>query len=245
MRSVIAFNNMLADTIDGVYHAYAQVPVPIQFQVNPPANPSIADTNLVNMMGGRQGDLYVDELYGRHYHQNYRGRVYHATTAAAGVAIPAQSTTSPVAVLWNPAGNIFNFQLIAAYFGWVSTTAAPSNIGYVFQSGVGSTIATGAPITAFTNVLPNPGFIGAGAVSTAKWAPATCTVTAAGTYLGTNGQSQLTTTGATTGATAWTQVDIFDGTVILAPGTIFYPGTANTAGLSVYDVRLVWAEIPV
>lgn len=227
--------------------AYAQVPVPIQMQVGAPAAPSSSDGTLLNMQGGRQGDLYVDELYGRHYHQNYRGKVYHATTAAAGVVIGLNTTTTPVAVLWNPAGSGVNLVLIAAYYGYVSTTGAAANMGYAFQTNCGATPATGAPVLTFTNVAPNSGNIGGSlsGVSLAKWAPATCTITAASTYLGTNGISQLVTTATTTSLATFTAMDVFDGTVILGPGAIFHPISANAAQLSVWDFRLVWAEIPV
>lgn len=225
--------------------AYGQVPVPIQFQVSPPFNPSTPDGTLMNLAGGRQGDLYVDELYGRHYHQTYRGRLFHGATAAAGVLIPVSNTTGPTFGIWNPAGNTYNAVLIAAYYGWVSTTGAPANIGYAALTGAGSSIATAAPVSAFTAGTPKNGLLGSGQASTVLFTPSTATLTTAGGLIGTNGMSQLTTTGATTSAPLFTCAEWFDGTIIIPPGVFVYPISSNTAELSVMDIRWVWAEVPV
>lgn len=224
--------------------AYTQQPVPVQVQVSDPTT-SNPDSTIGNLIGGRSLEALVSELHGKYYTQTYRGNVFHGTTAAAGVLIPVSNTTSPTFGIWNPAGNTKNVELIAAYYGWVSTTGAPANIGYANLTSAGAGVATGGAVTAATFGTPVNGLLGAGKTSTVKFIPATATLTAAGTLVGTNGMSQLTTTGASTSIGFFTLSEWFDGSIIIPPGNFFYPISANTAELSVFDIRWVWAEVPV
>lgn len=173
-----------------------------------------------------------------------RGNVFHGMTAAAGVLIPVQSTTSPTFGLFNPSGSGKNANLISIKFGWVSTTGAPANITYTILKSAGSSVATGAPITALTTGTPNNGLFGAGLASVVQFVPATATITTAGTTYATSGISQLTTTGATTSAPMFTAIDKLDGLHNVAPGNFWYVTSSNTAELSVFDICLCWEENP-
>lgn len=224
--------------------AYTQQPVPVQVQVSDPTT-SNPDSTIGNLIGGRSLEALIAELHGKYYTQTYRGNVFHGTTAAAGVLIPVSNTTGPTFALWNPAGNNKNFELIAAYYGWVSTTGAPANIGYANLSGAGAAVGgTGSPITAATFGTPVNGLLGLGKKSTSLFVPGTATLTAAGTLIGTNGMSQLTTTGAAITVGWFSLMEWFDGTLIVPPGNFLYPVSENTAELCVFDIRWVWAEVP-
>ena len=175
-----------------------------------------------------------------------RGNVFHGTTAVGGVNIPASNSTSPTFGLWNPAGSGKNATLIQIKFGWVSTTGTPGAITYNLLTGAGSAIATAAPISAFTAGTPTNGIAG-GAIAIAsvmKFTPSAATLTTAAAIYGGSGLSQLTTTGATTGATYFTMVDRFDGLMIVAPGSFWYP-TGTAAPGSVTTIELIWSEDPV
>jgi len=226
--------------------AYTQQPVPVQVQVIDPTFSNI-DSTIGNISGGKSLEMLVAELHGKYYQQCLRGNVFHGATAAAGVLIPVQSTTGPTFAVWNPPGSGKNVELIAAYYGWVSTTGAPANISYNNLNAPGSAVGgTGAPVTAATFGTPKNGLLGAGKTSVTLFVPATATLTAAGTLLGTNGMSQLTTTGASTTGSGWfTMTEWFDGSIIVPPNNFFYPTSENTAELSVFNIRWVWAEVPV
>lgn len=225
--------------------AYTQQPVPVQVQVSDPTT-SNQDSSIGNIIGGKSLEALVAELHGKYYTLTYRGNVFHGATAAAGVLIPVQSTTGPTFAIWNPPGSGVNVELIAAYYGWVSTTGAPANISYNNLNAPGSAVGgTGSPVTAATTATPKNGLLGAGKASKVLFVPGTATLTTAGTLLGTNGMSQLTTTGASTTAGYFTLSEWFDGTIVIPPNNFFYPTSENTAELSVFNIRWVWAEFPV
>src|SRR5882762_6565288 len=127
---------------------YTQQPVPVQVQVSNP-NTSNQDSTIGNLLGGRSLEALIAELHGKYYQQTYRGNMFSAATAAAGVLIPVESTTAPTFGIWNPAGSGYNAVMVAATYGFISTTAAPGNIGLTVKKGAGSAIATAAPISTF------------------------------------------------------------------------------------------------
>lgn len=179
---------------------------------------------------------------GRYYLDTISGNVFIGSSAAAGVVLGIYSNTSVTFALWNPAGSGKNAIPISCQIGYVSGTAAASNFAYGFQTGVGSTIATGAPITAFTAVAPLNGYIGQGNPSAMRFAPAAATLTAGCSFLKTMGVSQLVTTAATTSATTFQATEYFDGSLIIPPGTLFVVG-GNIATVTTADVTLAWEEI--
>jgi hypothetical protein len=178
---------------------------------------------------------------GKYFQDTLAGNVFIGTTAAAGVTVPAYSNTAAVFGIWNPANSGRNAWLISCEIGWVSTTAAPSNFCYGYQTGAGNTIATGGPVTAVTAVTPVNSFLGLGNTSVVKFFPATITLTTGCSLIKTMGVSQLTTTGATS-VPMWTAREDFDGKVAVTPGTVFVVG-GNIATTTVCDITLVWEEI--
>jgi hypothetical protein len=170
------------------------------------------------------------------------GQVFVGTTAAAGVTVPAYSNTAAVFGLWNPLGSGKNAYLISLAIGFVSTTAAPSNFVVGYQTGAGSQIGTGSPVTAITAVAPVNGLLGAGNTSVMRFFPGTATLTTGCSLLLTTGTSQLTTTGATTSAPYFTSLTKFDGTVIVPQGALIVVG-GNIATTTVCDISLIWEEV--
>lgn len=219
--------------------AYTQQPVPIQLQVSDPTT-SNADSVIANLIGGRSNEALIAQLHGKWYTHTYRGNVFHGRTLAAGVNIPASGGTSQVFGIWNPYGSGVNVELVAAYYGWVSTTGTPGNIGYDFVPQ-----ATPLAITAFTVTAPGSvnGLMGAGKPSRVLFT-GTAATTVAGTYLGTNGMSQITTTGLTTTAAPFTTSEWFEGSIIIPPGAALFP-SGNVAPSTKHDIRWVWVEVPV
>lgn len=179
-----------------------------------------------------------------HYADAFAGNVFMGTTAAAGVVVPATNATAITYAIWNPLGSGKNIVLLRTSIGFVSTTAAPSNLGLSYQTGMGAQVATGAAVTAATLVAATNTFLSAGNTSIAKFAPATLTLAAAATYLFTFGMQQTTTTGATTSSPGWNFDYYYYGMVIVAPGTGVFVTSANTSELSVVDITTFWAELP-
>src|SRR5688572_8341280 len=63
---------------------------------------------------GRQGQQFVGEFQGRYYPASARGNVFIASTAIAGVTLPAPATTlASKAGMRNPVGSGVNVELIA------------------------------------------------------------------------------------------------------------------------------------
>jgi hypothetical protein len=181
-------------------------------------------------------------LYSEMYSLVKSGRVFHGTTAAAGVLIPISNTTGPTFGLWNPQGNPYNAAILSVRVGWFGTTGAPGAILYNTLTGAGNAIGTAAPLTAFTSATPTNAFTGFGYASTVKFTPSAATLTTAGSVVGVAGMSQLTTTGATTSAPMWELVDDMSSMWVVAPGTFFYL-TGSAALLSLFDIEMVWAEL--
>lgn len=178
---------------------------------------------------------------GRYYADVNLGNVFIGTTAVGGVVPPAYNATAHTFCVWNPLGSNKNVVLLQLLMGWVSTNGTPGNVVISYQSGVGSQVATGAPITAATLVAPLNAKIGAGNSSIVKFAPATITFAAATSLLMTTGINGLTVTGTETAKPVQARHD-FEGSVIVPPGTAVCVA-GNVSLSSVYDITLVWDEI--
>ena len=149
------------------------------------------------------------------------------------MALTTATSTAQVFMVWNPAGSGKNIIPINTTIGYISGTGAAANLGYSYLSGMGSGYTVAGGCSAATLVAPVNMNLGSGAVSIAKFAPATATVIAP-TYLRTMGVSQLVLTAATSTATQWVSRDDFDGTTVIGQGAaIFVIGIASIT--SVFD----------
>jgi len=173
------------------------------------------------------------------------GQIFHATTGATGVAIPVSNTTSPVFGIWNPAGSLINAVLLNLKLGYDETTGAAGTVLYNTVLNTGSSLATGAPISAFNAVTPTNGLIGQGKASGVRFcSAATTTIAAAGTVVGMAGFSQTAVTAATTGSPQWMLEDAINGKWIVPPGVFFYL-TGSAALTSLSCLEMCWIELPV
>lgn len=211
------------------------------------AGTSLGDSLHPDIALGKQGEQLAVGIHGDFYTQSYRGRLFRGTTAAAGVVLATNNSTAPTFGIWNPSGSNINVVLVRFKAGYNVTTGLAGNILYANLANAGSSIGTAAPISAITRgVLGTtvfPGVIGSNAAPVATFVPATATLTAAGTIIGTSGFSQLVTTAATTGAGMWQLVDNFNGEMIIAPGNFWYPiGSAALA--TTWNLELSWYEAP-
>lgn len=182
-------------------------------------------------------------LNAQYYVDAFNGNVFIGSTAVAGVKPPATNATAITYAIWNPLGSNKNIVPLYTNIGYSDTTSAAGNLCLSYQTGMGSQVATGSPVTAATLVAPVNAFLSAGNASIAKFAPATLTLANAASFLMSFGFSQLVTTAATTSAPGWTWQYNYNGALIIPPGVGVFV-TGNTAALSNLDIVSVWAEVP-
>lgn len=205
-----------------------------------PASVSNADGNTAPSLGGRQGDDYVSEIHGKWYTAAYRGSVFHYTTPIAGQVIPVLGATTQTAVsLYNPLGSGVNLELISFRLGESITTATfvIGSIGFGVLENVGAGTALPTSGVAPTFLYGTP--IGGSAPSPKGRALTTATIAAATLFLDIG-----LGTGLTTGQNAGVIEKLFDGSIVIAPGTLLaVQGTV--AQTSSYVLGLTWAEWPI
>lgn len=172
------------------------------------------------------------------------GRVFTGSIAAAGVVLPIYSNNTQQVGLWNPSGTSVDLVIKKISLTYVQTTGAAG--GYVVGqlTGLGSTVATGAAITAFTETAAVNEY-GAGSYSSvAKFGQgATLTVVGASVTVKRHlGLNQNAFTAAGTGQMPYTSDMAFDGDLVVTPGTaIFLCG--NIATLATLSGSITWAEV--
>jgi hypothetical protein len=197
--------------------------------VGAPSSPSLGEQTSNAALQGKQGDLVVSELHSRGWTAAYRGRMFIASTAAAGVTIPVSSTTSPTFLLWNPPGSGVVAEILKINIGITNATTVVSP----FLLGYASGVAVAPTLT--TRVTINPALIGgAGSPQVQLWTSATITATT--TFL------TIGSVSATSGAFANFNEDL-QGAVGLTPGSLAHVcGTAAQSSASAISV--IYAEWP-
>jgi len=173
--------------------------------------------------------------------QALAGSAFFGSTTQAGVAIPAYNATAQVFGLWNPAGSGVNLVLnnLSAAVATLGTNAV-SALGLSWLANTGASIATGAPISVFTNTTIQNALAGGGNASRARFALA-ATITAP-TFLMALGMAQNATTTQPVAEQAY--VHDFNGSLIVPPGVYIGLGGSAAPG-STYQASISWAEVAI
>jgi hypothetical protein len=175
-------------------------------------------------------------------------KTFIGSTTNAGVAIPAYNATAQVFGIWNPAGSgiiIIPVRLTVAAATTGSTAVAALGLSALYNTG--SQVATGSPITAFTQTSSLPGMIGdaagAAGMSQAKFT-LSATMTAP-TFVYDLGMATTAGTATTTAAPPALNWGVFDftGAIGIAPGTYVGLGGSVAPG-STFQGSIEWMEIP-
>lgn len=175
-------------------------------------------------------------------------KTFIGSTTNAGIAIPAYNATAQVFGLWNPYGSDVDLILVKLNLGVATTgTTAVSAIGLSVLYNTGNQIATGSPITAFTQTNSLPGLLGDGngaaGNSRGRFTLAATTTAPAFAYnLSLSSTAGTATTTAAPPQVTWMEHD-FDGAIGVAPGTYIGLGGSAAPG-STFQGSLVWMEIP-
>ncbi len=168
------------------------------------------------------------------------GNAFIGSTTSGGVAIPAHNATAQVFGLWNPLGSGVALVLNKIAIGVATLgTNAVASIGLSHLLGAGAQVATGGPITAFTNTAPTNARLGNGKAPKARFT-LSATITAP-TFFLTLGMAQNATTTQPVAEQAY-QYD-FQGSVIIPEGVYIGLGGSAAPG-STYQASLSWVEIP-
>lgn len=174
---------------------------------------------------------------GAYYQEVAAGRVFIGSTAAAGTAFPISTGTAVTFGLWNTSNNKAAV-LLGLTAGYTSGTIALGTIGIANQY-CGFTLATAAPLSAFTDGTPKNALLGSGRASAMRFTPSAATLTAGGTaayWAGAGIES------ATAGLGVFNVRLDFNGQMIVTPGQlVFVCGSVAQTGL--FSMSLVWSEI--
>ena len=170
------------------------------------------------------------------------GQTFSYSSATTGVLAKA-ADTSPVMMLWNPAGSGINLRIQSVDVGAVSGSVILSDLGWGVIRQAGAQFGTAAPIVSYTAATPTNRLVGAnGKSSQINFGPATVSVTNAPTFTETWGVSA----GGALAAGPLFSVSIpVNGQIVIAPGTAFFPFLSNGAMALTAIVTVVATEEPV
>lgn len=203
-----------------------------------------SDNNDTYLSADKQGGLLVSQLAPAYYNQSVRGSLFHGMSVTAGHVMPADDATAPTYALWNPSNSGVNCVPICFRFSIITLgTRVVSSIGFNIITGLGSAIATGTACTAFAST---PTAIKAADFSTGSSSKmlfsnaGTVTVSATTTFFTTGYGHDLAA-----GGSVPPGIINFDGSWIVAPGTLIFPASHTAATGSTYVMQLTWLEVPV
>lgn len=173
----------------------------------------------------------------RYYADVAAGGVFIGSTAAAGVATPAAGGTAMTFGLWNTSSNL-KAVLLGFSAQYVSGTITVAGFGLSIVPQAGLAVATGGPISAFTNATPLNALVGSGSASSMRFTPSAATIVAPTNFLFLGTGHEIATAGPGMNNS---YVDI-GGSVVLMPGAAAFV-TSTIAQTGVFALSLVWNEI--
>ena len=208
-----------------------------------PSSAATADGTTANINLGRANEALVAELHGKFFEQCYRGNLYYASTAAAGVAISTSSTLTPTYSLWNPAASGKLMVPVSLMVSWATVTTLAGGVVWTATTNAGSSISTTAPMVAFGTGTAINANLGSGKVSVVRAATGgTTTIVAAPTLFRTTGIS-VGTTSLVAGTAWWCAREEYDGSMIVPPGNAIHV-MASTVLAAVCTITTAWLEVP-
>ena len=195
------------------------------------------------LRGGKGGQQIVSQLHGKYYESCSRGNVYMGRSASGGIAIILPATGGGHPTLWNPLGSGVNLSLISLRLSYVSGNHAPGAFEWAYTANAGAAAATGSPIATATLVASTSMLIGSGNVGAGLWSPTTNTFTAAPVFFAPIGVG-LHTGVAASAINPTRIVENYDGEMVLAPGSALSLCYQTTTTTALWQVAVVWEEIP-
>jgi hypothetical protein len=225
--------------------------MPIIFgQVGAPSNTSAPDSTNLPILQGKQGDVIASELHGKYYTQNYRGNLYYASTAAAGVTVSIFSNASYTGLaLWNQSSgaNAKNLSIVRTLWAPQTVNTAVAGLGYAWLQNAGTAIGTAAPLSAITAVTATRG--PANTALTSGQGNSVAVAVSAATLTTAMGWGRFSGGAVATGAiTVQTSLGViieeFDGTMLVGPGSFWAMTSAIASGGTAWGLSAIWEETP-
>lgn len=214
------------------------------FEINGKVGPGFAqDGSLVDPRLTKDLGIVAQQLHGLYEENTYRGNIFTASTAAAGVTLVAANvsplvanTGIPIIGLWNPPGSGKNLIINKVNAGWISATASIGNL--VWNYALNQTI-TGVPTA--NGAVSN--FLGSGAAVAKVFVNAVITGSTTGILLRPAFQLQwISGAGEVIGGAECN----INSDIICPPGA--WIGLANgvsNASAAVVTASVTWEESPV
>lgn len=171
--------------------------------------------------------------HGAYYDAAIDGRLFHAATAATGVAPGTAIGTTGAFTLYNPQGSGVYAAIMIASMGYVSGTLGAGSVWHLVNSDTQQTAPTGTAITEIAGA--------AGGAGPACIALTTATIVAPSIV---RPMCSLQASLASTAVAPWQAIDRVDGSIVLRPGqayTLHATAAAGTSPLVVFGVT--WEEI--
>ena len=206
----------------------------------------LADNQEGDVRIGNQNELITGEMNGVFFEQVMRGNGYSFTTALAGNALVA-ATTSNAPAIWNPPQSGRLLSIFKICFGRTAVgTPLEGSIVYLRLQNVNSRAGTGADLVSGTAVAAvnlrsdmadNSGMV---------FFPTTIVTVTTPTIWACSGVAQTADNGATTVSGPSTQmaVDYVDGSLVVGPGTLFSIGAAVSLSTT-YTITIYGLSLPI
>lgn len=176
----------------------------------------------------------VVQKHGKNYNAALAGRVFHASTAASGVAPGTSLSTTAAFALHNPWGSGVNLVINKVSMGYISGTLGA---GTVFAAANQAEVQVTPSGTA---IVPVPAGLVADAV--AKGKPMTTVTVVAPTIIRPLWGLQASL--ASTAVQPWKLTEDIDGEIIVKPGTTFIMHAVAAGGSSpVVAFGCTWEEV--
>lgn len=206
-----------------------------------------ADGQKAVARGGSFGELLTGDMNGFFFEQVARGNGYVFSTALAGVALIAATTTNNKCLLWNPpdSGRVFVIWQIKLGRTAVGTPLEGS-IVYNTAQNIRSFGATGADIVSGTLVAGKNLRTDLTDASKMLWYPAASVLTTAPGLFACSGIAQTADNGATTVSGPKTDAGVRDdiwGSIQVWPSTLFSIGAAVSIATT-YTISVIGVSLP-
>lgn len=182
----------------------------------------------------KQGAVGVSDMHAHYYEQNYRGLLFTACIAAAGVAPGTALGTAPPLTLWNPPNSGKNLVVTKSVLGYISGTLGAGTVVYA-QCPQLTAPSSGTALTPISNLIGNLARA-VGAAYTGSTVQATQTIVRPAFVLDAN----LATTAVTPVAAP---LDLADGDLIVIPGNaLSLQGIAAAGSTPLVLLAMSWVE---
>lgn len=193
-----------------------------------------SDGSILTIRADKTGAPVFAQAHGAYAEPAYRGAIMDACNSVAGIAHGTALSTTPPICLWNPPSSGKNLSILKVSLGYVSGTLGAGSIVYGVVPSQVTVPSGGTELTPQCALLGAPRGVGR--------AFAGSTLAATPTIL-----RPAFTIGAFAGGanTPIDTIDIVDGSIIVALGTVFVVQGIATAGTSPLVIfAITYEEIP-